>query len=295
MHSVRPFGGSWTDQKLSTLQSYLEAYRRIFTKNVNARYFKTIYVDAFAGTGNWENDIVNGRQTSLILGGDEEAQSYAKGSVRVALDLKEPFDEYIFIEKNEDFVGELRTVISDYPELKKRTSVRVGDANVQIKQWLQSVDWHKNRAVVFLDPWGMQVDWETVKMLGATKGVDLWYLFPLGQGVNRLLTKARMPTGGNATRLTIIFGTDKWKDEFYKESNQTDLFGAIQPAYKDTNFSSISQFIVSRLNTIFTEVTKNPLPLRNSKNNPIFLLIFASANEKGSRVALSIANSLLKG
>ncbi len=295
MHSVRPFGGSWTEQKLTTLQSYLVAYRRIFTRNINARWFNTIYVDAFAGTGNWENTDLSELQTSLTLGGDKEAQSYAKGSVRVALELDEPFDNYIFIEKNGAFAGELKSVISDYPNLEGQTTVKVGDANTQIKQWLKSVDWSKNRAVVFLDPWGMQVDWETVKMLGDTKGVDLWYLFPLGQGVNRLLTKTRMPTSGNAAKLTSIFGTDNWKEEFYKESNQTDLFGAFQPVLKDANFSSISQFIVSRLNTIFAGVTQNPLPLRNSKNYPIFLLIFASANEKGSRVALRIANNLLKG
>uniref|UniRef100_UPI003159666C hypothetical protein n=2 Tax=Cupriavidus TaxID=106589 RepID=UPI003159666C len=42
------FGGEWTEQKLVALQKYLEAYRQIFTKNERARYFRTVYIDAFA-------------------------------------------------------------------------------------------------------------------------------------------------------------------------------------------------------------------------------------------------------
>jgi three-Cys-motif partner protein len=45
------FGGTWTDEKLERIRKYLTAYMRIFSRNPRARYFQTIYVDAFAGTG----------------------------------------------------------------------------------------------------------------------------------------------------------------------------------------------------------------------------------------------------
>ena len=45
------FGGSWTEEKLSRLQEYLQAYMNIFSKNERARKLNPIYVDAFAGTG----------------------------------------------------------------------------------------------------------------------------------------------------------------------------------------------------------------------------------------------------
>jgi hypothetical protein len=38
--------------------------------------------------------------------------------------------------------------------------------------------------------YGMQVDWTTVEAIARTKAIDLWVLFPLGIGVNRLLTKS---------------------------------------------------------------------------------------------------------
>ncbi|GAI54351.1 unnamed protein product, partial [marine sediment metagenome] len=55
--------------------------------------------------------------------------------------------------------------------------------------------WQNNRAVLFLDPYGMQVNWETIKAIANTEAIDLWYLFPFGIGVNRLLQKdaGKMP------------------------------------------------------------------------------------------------------
>jgi three-Cys-motif partner protein len=45
------FGGNWTNEKLERVRKYLLEYTKIFEGNERARYFTTIYVDAFAGTG----------------------------------------------------------------------------------------------------------------------------------------------------------------------------------------------------------------------------------------------------
>jgi hypothetical protein len=49
------------------------------------------------------------------------------------------------------------------------------------------------------------------------------------------------------------------------------------------------------LKLIFPGVAENPLLLHNSKNNPLYLLCFASGNEKGSKTAIKIAQDILKG
>ena len=49
--SPQEFGGDWTQRKLQILDEYLTAYCNIFRANERARFFKTVYVDAFAGTG----------------------------------------------------------------------------------------------------------------------------------------------------------------------------------------------------------------------------------------------------
>ncbi len=38
------FGGPWTEEKLTRLRKYVEAYTVIFTRNPSARYFRRVYV-----------------------------------------------------------------------------------------------------------------------------------------------------------------------------------------------------------------------------------------------------------
>jgi hypothetical protein len=63
---------------------------------------------------------------------------------------------------------------------------------------------------------------------------------------------------------------------------------------KAADFDSIGDFFVQRLETIFAKVAKKPLPLRNSKNVPIYLLCFAVANPRGAPTAVKIAADVLK-
>jgi hypothetical protein len=72
------------------------------------------------------------------------------------------------------------------------------------------------------------------------------------------------------------------------------LFGTQNVFVKEANFDSIGKYFVSRLKTIFAGVAENPLPLRNSKNVPIFLLCFAASNPKGASTAVKIAQDILK-
>ena len=58
---------------------------------------------------------------------------------------------------------------------------------------------------------------------------------------------------------------------------------------------TIGKYFNNRLKTIFAGVAENPGVLRNSANNPLYLLCFAVGNEKGKPVALRIAEHLLKG
>jgi three-Cys-motif partner protein len=176
--------------------------------------------------------------------------------------------------------------------------VQAADANTFLQEWCRETDWNRNRAVVFLDPYGMQVDWSTMEAIAATEAIDLWILFPLGQAVNRLLTRNDIPGGGQAQRLTRFFGTEDWKDAFYEEAsdqpNMFDLLGEEAGYTKRANFDAIGRFFVERLEQIFVGVSKNPLPLPNSKGVPLFLLCFAASNPRGAEPALRIANHLLR-
>jgi three-Cys-motif partner protein len=168
------------------------------------------------------------------------------------------------------------------------------DANTYLLGWIKRTNWKTTRAVVFLDPYGMDVEWSVIEGLGKTQAVDLWILFPLGVAVNRLLTKSGPPPEGWARALTRIFGTDEWKDAFYPRYKVLTLFGEEEIQPKQADFEKIGQFFINRLKTAFIAVSPNPLALLNSRNNPLYLLCFAVANPRGAPTALRIANYILE-
>jgi len=71
------------------------------------------------------------------------------------------------------------------------------------------------------------------------------------------------------------------------------LFNEKPDVIKDADFKTIAEFWVDRLQTIFAGVAPKPLPLRNSRNVPIYLLSFAAANPRGSKAAVKIAQDIL--
>ncbi len=189
---------------------------------------------------------------------------------------------------------ELENLRALFPAKAPRLHIEQGDANQKLRDWCKNTNWTKHRAVVFLDPYGMEVEWQTITALADTKAVDLWLLFPLGQAVNRLLTRKGPPDGIWADKLTRMFGTPSWREEFYKPRAQMSFLDDDEVLEKDTDFDKIGDFFVHRLKEVFAQVAEKPRPLCNSKNVPIFLLCFAAANPKGAHTAVRIAQYILQ-
>lgn len=225
---------------------------------------------------------------------DVDTEQYREGSAQKALGLSNPFDHYLFIESSRNRVDELRsTVITGYGSLFSRCVFEHGDANEVLKAWCHERNWRKERAVVFLDPYGMQVEWKTVETLAETRAIDLWYLFPLGVGVARLLKRHGNIDASWQNRLDLVFGTRDWQTRFYGAQTTRDLFGEDHETLERTaTCESIREFINERLTGCFAKVAKG-LVLRNSKSSPLYLLCFAAANVRGAPIALKIAQHIL--
>jgi three-Cys-motif partner protein len=224
---------------------------------------------------------------------DADTKGYRDGSAKIAISLPDPFDNYLFIEKSKNRVKELKTMIGkDHPGLVARCDFRHGDANALLKTWCGERDWKKERAVVFLDPYGMQVEWTTIEALAATKGIDLWYLFPLGVGVARLLKRDGKIDETWQKRLDLLFGTSAWRTRFYEVQTTQTLFGDQESVERTATVENIRAFINERLAGSFAGVAKG-LVLRNSKSSPLYLLCFAAANKRGAPTALRIAQDIL--
>lgn len=288
---VQRFGGNWTNEKLARVKAYLAAY----TTALKNMPFRLVYIDAFAGTG--YRSIKSDDQQELFSPdlAEEEAEAYRSGSARIALENYPPFAEYHFIEQDTEKCSRLEDLKKEFPDKTANIHVINDDANTVLKgicdcSWRQ----RNTRAVLFLDPFGMNVSWKTIEIIAGTKAIDMWYLFPLGVGVNRLLTK-----GGNIPevwqkKLDSIFGSSDWRERFYETKIIKGLFGEEERTTKTADFKQVADYFVSRLETLFAGVAKRPLPLYNSRNNPLYLLCFASGNKKGAPIALRIAEHILK-
>jgi three-Cys-motif partner protein len=287
------FGGQWTEDKLTRLRKYLKAYVTIFKGNPKASWFQTIYVDAFAGTGSRDIPSTDGQSLLPVLD-EEDVKDFRKGSAKIALETEPSFDQFFFIEQNPRYATQLEQLREQFPSKNNLITILRDNANLSLIKWCGDTNWRTHRAVVFLDPYGMQVEWKTIEAIAQTQAIDLWLLFPLGQSVNRLLTKKSPPEGAWADRLTRFFGTPTWKDVFYQPSPQLDMFGTNERVEKTATFDAIKDFFVQRLTSVFAKVAENPLLLYNSKNVPIYLFCFASANPKGAKTAVKIAQDILR-
>ena len=278
------FGGDWTAKKLNIFTSYLDAYL-IALQN---QKFKKIYIDAFAGTGEIETS---------------DGEAYLAGSAKRALSAEKRFDYYYFIESDESKASELEHMIdTEFPHLKRFTTVYRGDANEKLGKIINDIDWRFNRGLLFLDPYATQVDWATLERVAGTKSIDVWYLFPFS-ALNRMLPK-NGKYGSWENTIDRLLGDNGWRTEFYKKDPQVSLFdlGLIDGGededrvIKDASLEHIKEYIISRLETTFPCVSNNPRIFKNSKNSPMFLFCFAISNESvaAQRLALRIAEHILK-
>jgi three-Cys-motif partner protein len=227
-----------------------------------------------------------------LTGGD--AAGFIDGSARIALKIQPRFTKYIFIEKDPKRFAELARLKDEFPTLASDVVLINADSNAYLRDICENRRWDRNRAVLFLDPFGMQVTWDTMKAIARTKAIDLWILFPLGVAVNRLLRRDARISEGWQRRLDDFFGTPEWRTAFYEARTESSLFGVEARTQKVADFNAIATFFVERLKTIFAGVAKNPLALLNSANTPLYLLCFAAGNERGAKTAVKIAQDILK-
>ena len=219
------FGGEWTAEKLERVKKYLQAYVRIMSKY----NFKFYYIDAFAGTGYVElKDRKEDKINSLLFDlAEEEPQRFIQGSAQVALQIEPSFSKYILIEKSSKRCSELEKLRNSHSHLADRLVIINQEANEVIQEICSRTNWRGTRAVLFLDPYGMQVRWETIEAIAQTKAIDLWLLFPLGVAVNRMLKNDGKINELWAQKLDSIFGSRDWYSEFYKTNVNIGLFGDI--------------------------------------------------------------------
>lgn len=264
--TTHKFGGIWTQKKLAVLEAYLQFY----VTALKRQPFVLHYADAFAGSGSHEPVTLDGQDLLIPF-------ENFRGSVLTALGVEPGFGQYHFNDLNPGHVQELEKIRTEHPG--KRISVTQQDANTFVADFCARLG-SKDRAVLLLDPYSTQLDWDTLKHVAKSGKVDLWLLFPFSVILRMTPREETRVRPEWTSTLNRLLGTNAWEAELYKPAVVPpieDLFGEAQaPVQERVNAAGLQSWVTRRLQEVFPYVAQ-PFPLRN-RGRTLFLFYFAVSN-----------------
>ena len=159
-----------------------------------------------------------------------------------------------------------------------------GDTRIALVELLQGegFDWSNQRAVVFLDPFGMQVEWNVIEAIAKTQAIEVFINFPVGMAIQRLLPKSGRFSSADRAKLTRYFGSPDWETVVY--SRGEDLFGETEVAKVEGSGNKLAKWYCDRLKSEFGFAAA-PRLFRNSGGGHLYYLLFASPNPTGTKIA----------
>ena len=278
------FGGGWTSEKLAILEHYLNAYT---TALKNTR-FQLVYIDAFAGTGKIIQEAGSDAETDA-----RDSRAFIAGSAERALLVDDrPFDRMVFVEADPERSSRLLRLRERHHN--RNVDVVTADANEFLGRLRQS-EYGNWRGVLFVDPFGAQLDWKTVESIAMLERLDMWLLFPVS-AIARMLPRSCDPADISAAwvrRLRRVYGGEGWRD-LYAPDSQLGLFG-VSGTVRAPGVGGLLTTYKNQLSTAFGErFLEESRPLTQSTNSPLFEFMFCAGHPRGSRPAKRIARHLIK-
>lgn len=260
--------GIWSEIKLEIIKKYALAYSIILT---NKKKFDHVYIDAFAGPG---------------LHISKTTKELVSGSPLNALNIKPPFKIYYFIDIDKMKVNKLEEISKERQDVK----IYQGDCNEILINDIFPYVLYKNykRGLCLLDPYGLHLDWEIIKMAGEMKSIEIFLNFPIAD-INRnvLLHDKDKVDSTQIERLNKFWGDESWRDIAYQENPQVNIFNKIE--YKKcTNDNLVEAFRNRLIKEAGFKHVPCPMPMRNSKNAIVYYLFFASPNPVANKIVNDI-------
>jgi len=256
--------GPWSAEKLY----YLEGYINIFETSMKDKWRKRNYIDLFAGPGK-----IRIRNTS----------EYLLGSPLIALTIRFPFTGYYFVDNDQKHTDALKLRCSASPN-RDLVHVYTDDANRVVTSIVSSIQrlTPSSLNLAFLDPFGLELDWNTVSKLGSLK-CDL-IIYYSQAGISRNIEKAYLST--KETIVDRFFGTDEWRNVYTpwhikpnKPGKHRELINFYKERLRTLGYQEVKQF---------EEASSEPLIRNSYLMTPLYRLIFASKHPLGEDFAKKI-------
>lgn len=237
--------------KLHAVRAYLTMARIAMSKTPWTAFN---YIDLQAGPG--KNRIKN----KIYL-----------GSPLLSLSIQPPFTNYWFNER--DYFSELQARVNASP-LAAQVSLFQMDVNEAVDpivEAIRSMDRTRTQKlptfnIAFLDPEGLELNWETVEKLAQINRMDLIINFST-VGINRNLDRPET--------IDRYFGSSRWR-EMVTSSDPTSRRRQFINLYRQ-QLESFNYHIV----TDDDSSGHHDIAMRNTKNAEVYSLIFASKHPLG--------------
>ena len=264
--------GRWSEEKLDLLAQYLEAYSVIMNKQKQTWLRDYYYIDAFSGS---------------VRPRAKDEERYINGSPIRALQTEPKFDGYWFVDVNPQRVERVEKLREDFPNQIIQTYQ--GNCNdILCNEIIPKIPYSsKKRAFVFLDPYGLQVDWKTVRELADTKTCDIFVNFSI-MAVTRLLPRDQNPDPEFVKQIDQVMGNTEWITQIYRESpaTQLSLFSNLaEPTLSREKIDPdwLARLYTEQLSSLFPHVSR-PVLMRNSTNSVLYALCLASHNPNAIKI-----------
>ncbi|MFH1862136.1 MAG: three-Cys-motif partner protein TcmP, partial [bacterium] len=184
--------GKWSRDKHFYLQRYLD----IFTTSMRKKWI-LCYLDMFAGPGRCKIREISEEITASPL---------------IALGIRYPFNQYIFIDENPKVCNVLKKrveIICDNGNIDARNVIiKNGDCNHLVAEICDLLP-DKSLSICFIDPTGLQLKFSTVRSLATrNRKIDLIINFPLGTALKRNIEQFYQR---KSPIMNEFWGDDSWR------------------------------------------------------------------------------------
>lgn len=203
------------------------------------------------------------------------------------MEIEPHFNHYRFADTKSDHVDALRKLQAAYRE--RDIQIFPGDGNQCVRKIVSNELWTrpqtawKQRGIIFLDPYGLDVAWETLRIIAETKRLDVWFLFAAKAVRQQLGPSFDRVDEGKAAALDRFFGESTWRNEFFRAIPSQTSFLDDESDQTETavNLQAIGEYAKTRFETIFCWVSQ-PKPL-TVRNVPDYFQLYCMTNNHSER------------
>jgi three-Cys-motif partner protein len=171
-------------------------YSEIFSTGMKNHWQRRVYLDLFAGSG---HAVIRGSRRRVLT------------SPLLALDVPDRFDRYVFCDEDAERLSALKTRVARMAPAADAVFMP-GDANATVDEIAAHIPQHgKGNTVLsfcFIDPYGLDIHFETIRRLGSNRAMDFLILLALRMDANRNWATYLQPS---SDKVTLFLGDPTWR------------------------------------------------------------------------------------